>query len=169
MYSTGRIDPVWDIKDIENIEYFVEPFNDGETYENWRRHYNLEFGIGAQADFRVAQPACVPDIIKLLEKQNIKLNNVGTSFYKLLPGEFLPYHVDRYQRYCNYHKVDISQIRRIIVFLQDWQPGFLFEVDNTPLVQYPAGTFVMWENDISHMAGNLGFVPRYTLQVTGTI
>ena len=169
MYSTGRIDPVWDMKDVESLDYFSEPFNDGKTYENWVKHYNLEFGIGSQADFRVAQPAWVPDVIAALEKQNIKLNNIGTSFYKLMPGELLPYHVDHYHRYCNYHNVELSRVRRIIIFLQDWQPGFLFEIEHVPVTQYSAGRCVIWENDAVHMAGNLGFVPRYTLQVTGTI
>jgi hypothetical protein len=60
-------------------------------------------------------------------------------------------------------------VYRVIVFLQDWQSGFLFEIAGDPVVQYQAGTFVLWKGDTPHMAGNLGTTPRYTLQITGTI
>jgi hypothetical protein len=167
MYSTGRIESIWNIKDIEDLAYFSEALNDTALTHEWQKRYKLNFGIGSQADFRVPQPVWVPNIIDLLEKQNIKLHNVATSFYRLHPGELLPYHVDKYIKYCEYYSVDPSKVYRIIIFLQDWQPGFLFEVENIPIVQYPAGTFVMWNSHTPHMAGNLGFVPRYTLQVTG--
>jgi hypothetical protein len=63
--------------------------------------------------------------------------------------------------------VQVKDIWRAIVFMQDWQPGFLFEIDSKPCNQYPAGTFVAWQGDAPHMAGNLGSIPRYTLQITG--
>ena len=167
MYSIGRIESFWKILDVETLPYFTELLTDADTNQ-WTGLHNLNFSTGSQADYRVTQPDWTPDVLALLEKQNIKLHNVATSFYKLLPGELLPYHIDKYIRYCNYYKVDQSQVYRIIVFLQDWQPGFIFEIENNPVVMYPSGSFVMWHNAVSHMAGNLGSIPRYTLQITGT-
>jgi hypothetical protein len=169
MYQVKKLDVVWSLNDIEQLPYFYESFNDPDTVEQWDQIYKKKFTIGLQADYRVQQPACVSTVIENLQAQGVNLNNIGTSFYKMMPGDILPYHQDRYVSYCCYHNVDVSKVHRVIVFLQDWQPGFLFEIAGDPVSQYQAGTFVLWQGNTPHMAGNLGTTPRYTLQITGTI
>lgn len=168
MYIKGSIEKTWSLDEIENLPYFYEPFNDPHTVEQWQQQYGMTFNIGVQADWRVSQPGFVNNVIEQLVKQNIKLSNIGTSFYRMDPGNLLPRHQDRYVSYCKYHNVDADQVWRVIVFLQDWNPGFLFEIDSTSVANYPAGTYVCWHYDTPHMAGNLGSIPRYTLQITGT-
>jgi len=167
MYSKGRISETWDMQEVESLAYFYEPFNDVETVGRWTQQYNMSFSIGMQADWRVEQPAFVQTVLANLAKQDIVLHKPGTSFYRMNPGDILPRHQDQYTSYCQYHNVEPEQVWRAIVFLQQWNPGFLFEIEQTPVVQYPAGTFVLWNYDAPHMAGNLGSVPRYTLQITG--
>jgi hypothetical protein len=53
------------------------------------------------------------------------------------------------------------------VFLEDWQPGHIFEIDGHPLTKYKSGTMVIWQYKTPHMAANLGLTNRYTLQITG--
>lgn len=168
-YRTGKIDPFWPIEDVETLDYFYEPFNDPDTLDSWARLYNQKFSTGLQADFRCRQPEWTQKITQELFQQGIDLINVGTSYYKMLPGDLLPEHRDTYLAYCRYHSVDASDVFRVIVFLQDWNPGFLFEIDGNPMVQYSAGTWVGWKYQTLHMAGNIGRIPRYTLQITGTL
>ena len=165
---TGMIHPVWDMSEVENLVYFSEPFNDQDTYDNWKQYYGYNFSIGEQADYRSSQPSCQTEIINMLEEHIGQLKNVGCSWYRMQPGDMLPYHQDKYVSYCNYYGVEQKDVYRILVLLQDWKPGFLLEVGKRAIADYSAGTYVMWNNDTPHMAGNLGFEPRYTLQITAT-
>ena len=168
-FTTDQLTAFWDIKDVESLDYIYEPFNDNETKEHWKQQYNLEFSTGLQADYRSIQPPWTNKILEQLTRLGYNLTNPGTSFYKMLPGDILPYHSDTFARYSSKFKVAPESVSRIIVFLQDWQPGFLFEIDGVPIYQYSAGQFVHWKYNVPHMAGNLGSVPRYTLQITGVI
>lgn len=96
-------------------------------------------------------------------------NNVGLSFYRMDTCNILPYHQDTYSYYRNLFNItDPSTIYRAIIFLEDWKPGHYFEIENTPIVQWKAGQWVMWNYDAPHMAANLGLNPRYTVQITFT-
>jgi hypothetical protein len=168
-YQTGNIKPFWDIEEVANLDYFYEPFNDPDTVQKWTDIYDQQFRPGLQADWRRAQPAWTHRITQDLVAQGIVLSRVGTSFYKMRPGDLLPQHQDTYAAYCAYHQVPADHVFRIIVFLQDWHPGFLFELAGRSFSHYSAGTWVGWRYNTPHMAGNLARVPRYTLQITGTL
>ena len=60
-------------------------------------------------------------------------------------------------------------IKRAVVFLEDWASGHYFEYSGNPLLQWPAGQVVEWDYDEPHMAANIGETPRYTLQITGHV
>jgi len=167
-YRIGKIPVSWTLDEIESLDYFYEPFNDPMTIDHWKEVYRRDFTIGLQCDFRHPQPLSTQTVLSDLKQQGYDFDHIGTSYYKMLPGDILPYHRDTYTSFCRYHSVTTDDIIRIIVFLQDWQPGFLFEIEDTPITKYPAGTFVAWLSNASHMAGNLGRGPRYTLQITGT-
>jgi hypothetical protein len=53
------------------------------------------------------------------------------------------------------------------VFLEDWQNGHYLELNGHPIVQWRAGDWVQWRDDLPHIAANVGKTPRYTLQITG--
>jgi hypothetical protein len=106
-------------------------------------------------------------ILQDIKDAGLHLDHVGTSYYKMMPGDILPYHQDTYARFVQAFDVKVKDIWRVIVFIQAWQPGFLFEINGEPMVKYPAGTFIAWQGDTPHMAGNIGAIPRYTLQITG--
>ena len=168
-YHTGILPVRWTLQEIENLEYFYEEFNDPEISQYWQEVWGYRFRTGLQADFRTAQPAWIQHTVQDLRDQGFNLQNIGTSFYVMRPGDILPRHQDTYARYCRHHGVRTDQIWRAIVFLQDWQPGFLFEINDQSISGYDNGNYVIWYNDAPHMAGNVGSQPRYTLQITGTI
>lgn len=168
-YSLGRIPVSWTLGEIDSLDWTKEPFNDPIMTSQWMDLYGPIFRTGLQADFRSRQLACNDQIRQDLASQGFSLDRVGFSYYKMMPGDILPYHSDTYTRYIAYHGVDVQDIWRAIVFPQDWQPGFLFEIEGRPIYQYSAGDFVIWRGAAEHMAGNLGRVPRYTLQITGVL
>lgn len=165
----GRLPVSWTPQEIDTLDWLREDFNDPDMTKSWLDLYGPIFRTGYQADFRSRQLACNDQIIQDLRSAGIGLTKTGMSYYKMMPGDILPYHGDTYARYRAHHGVEIDDIWRVIVFLQDWQPGFIFEMEGRPITQYRAGDFVAWQGGAEHMAGNLGRVPRYTLQITGVM
>ena len=152
--------------DIEAMDYFYEEFNDPGTMQRWNELYGEIYRSGLQADYRRLQPACTAIVVKDVKNAGLHLDHVGTSYYKMMPGDLLPYHQDTYARFTKAFDVQVKDIWRVIVFMQDWQPGFLFEIDGEPMIKYPAGTFVAWHTAIWWSRGragsrSVGHDPRY--------
>jgi hypothetical protein len=95
--------------------------------------------------------------------------DIGTSYYRMMPGTILPTHQDRYVKYISIFDLQDKEesIRRAVLFLEDWQSGHYAEYQGRPFVNWRAGAVVEWTYDTPHMAANLGSTPRYTLQITG--
>jgi hypothetical protein len=89
------------------------------------------------------------------------------SVQKMSPGMILPYHNDQYGHYRRAHNVtDINCITRIILFLEDWQPGHISEINGHVNTNWHAGDWVSWQGNTPHLAANIGHTDRYTLQIT---
>lgn len=97
------------------------------------------------------------------------LTNHLFAVSKMLPGNILPYHRDEYAYFRRTFDVTHNEVGRIIVFLEDWQPGHISEIDGTPITNWKAGNWIEWRGTTPHMAANLGHTDRYTLQITGII
>lgn len=99
-----------------------------------------------------------------------KLSYIKLSVQKMLPGMILPYHTDKYGFYLSQHKeYSITNVKRIIVFLEDWKPGHISEVNDQSHTNWRAGDWISWQGSTKHMAANIGYNNRYTLQITGII
>jgi len=147
----------------KTLPYIKEPFNDPTAVKEWIQIYGNIFDTGEMVDYRHPQPEWTQKIIEYTG-----LGLAGSSYYKMNPGKILPYHIDAYVRYIDYHKLEeVERIHRAIIFLEDWQPGHIFEIDGYPLTNYKSGTIVVWQYDTPHLAANLGTSDRYTLQITG--
>jgi hypothetical protein len=150
-----------------HLDYVNESFNDPESTARW-----LELGYankftGDMCDMRSAQPSWNPVIIDIFYQMGWQ--DIGTSYYRMMPGTILPTHQDLYKKYIDIFDLQGQEhtIRRAVIFLQDWQSGHYLEVMNDPVIKWRAGDVVEWCYDSPHMAANIGGVPRYTLQVTG--
>ncbi len=87
-------------------------------------------------------------------------NNLNWWFIKLYPGEFQIMHIDP-------HTVDVKNLVRYTVFLQDWEPGHIFVWDDKYIANYKAGDMYEWSNPMTvHGPANIGYHTRYTLQIT---
>lgn len=163
-WTTGQVTTEFNDTSFKTLNYFKEPFNDGETVDAWRAMYGDIFDTGWMVDYRRYQPSWAKTIA-----EELGLQQTGTSFYRMDPGTILPYHSDTYARYCDFHSVDSNDVYRAVVFLEEWKPGHVFEIDGFPVVQYPKGTYVLWRGDVPHLAANIGPDYRYSLQITGLL
>ena len=167
-WKQGRladVDSFWDQQLIINLPYARERFNDEAQLAAWQ-------GLGHQprtgALFDMRQPNQPGTTQRLIDWVD-RLENIGVSYYRMEPGDNLPYHRDTYKRYINLFNLHTRahKIWRYIFFVEDWRPGHIFEIDGHPLTDWRSGDWVAWRYDVPHMAANLGDEPRFTIQLTG--
>ena len=162
MYHKGFVPKIWD-DEYKKFDYVRQPIT-GEEADTWRSQgYTHETTTGKMYDSRNPMPDWVNTIANLMN-----LRNPGFVFYRMDTLDIMPTHVDHFNTYCRVFNKDRKEVRRAIVFLEDWKPGHYFQVDNVGVVNYKAGEYVLWAPDVPHAASNIGVEPRYTLQITRT-
>jgi hypothetical protein len=162
-WQSGSVLPWWNLEH-RSLEYVHEPFNCAEDLARWRSAgFSQERFTGDLYDMRFAEPEWID-----LFRRVFLLRHFCWSVYRMQPGDVLPTHSDTYHRFCRIYGIDdISRIRRYVVFLEPWQSGHYLEIDGEPQTNWNAGFWVSWYGDTPHLAANMGFQPRYTLQLTG--
>jgi hypothetical protein len=163
-----QLDNFWDDEYL-HLDYVNEPFNDDPNVARWVGMGFPGKFTGDMCDMRSPQPSWNATIIKHFELQGWK--DIGTSYYRMMPGTVLPTHSDLYLKYIDLFglKGQEHRIRRAVIFLEDWAPGHYAEYMDKPFTEWRAGATVEWTYDTPHMAANMGSTPRYTLQVTGHV
>ena len=163
-----HIPKFWD-DEFLHLDYVNEQFNDTESVERWLSQGYANKFTGDMCDMRGTQPTWNPVIVDIFEQMGWQ--DVGTSYYRMMPGTILPTHQDLYKKYIDIFGLHGQEhtIRRALVFLQDWQSGHYLEGMNEPVVKWRAGDVIEWCYDTPHMAANMGSTARYTLQVTGHV
>jgi hypothetical protein len=161
-----RIPVIWD-NEFKTLNYVNEQFNDTVNLEYWKSLGFCNKFTGEMCDMRYQQPSWNQQIIDLFTEMGWK--DIGTSYYRMMPGTILPTHNDLYKKYIELFALEGHEpsIHRAVIFLEDWQSGHYFEGQGQPLVNWSAGDTVEWKYDTPHMAANVGLTPRYTLQITG--
>jgi|694.fasta_scaffold136388_2 hypothetical protein len=86
------------------------------------------------------------------------------------PGQIFPFHFDRPQHVD--FQVDINSFtqvpshQRYIIFIEDQQPGQLFQMDHD-LLHWRAGDVFTWDaRNTMHGSATVGYWPRYMLMIT---
>jgi hypothetical protein len=163
-----KIPKFWD-DEFKSLPYVNESFNDDENLKLWTKLGFANKFTGDMCDMRSVQPRWNPQFVNIFEQ--LGWQDVGTSYYRMMPGTILPTHSDLYKRYIDIFKLQGQEqtIRRTVVFLEDWKPGHYAEYNDQPFVGWTAGWANEWSYDAPHMAANMGSEPRYTLQVTGHV
>jgi hypothetical protein len=164
LFKQGLIEPFWGFEH-RYLNYIREPFNCEEDLIRWRSQgYSHDHFTGEMYDMKNTMPAWTKEFFSLFSGIN-----VGLSFYRMTTGNILPTHQDTYSYYKKLFSIKNNfSMWRAIIFLEDWKPGHIFEIDATPITNWKAGEYVLWQYDTPHMAANLGLDPRYTAQITFT-
>ena len=79
---------------------------------------------------------------------------------KMLPGQFMPVHVDP-------HTLYEKNSNRYWCPLQDWEPGHVFVYEDQVITKYKAGDVWRYSNSNAlHGASNIGHTTRLVLQIS---
>jgi hypothetical protein len=164
--SKYHVPAFWD-DEFKRLNYVNETFNDPESVDRWLAQGFANQFTGDMCDMRSAQPSWNKTIIEVFEQMGWQ--DVGTSYYRMMPGTILPTHQDLYKKYIELFDLAGQEhtIHRAVIFLEDWQPGHYLEALDQPMIKWRAGDVIEWVYDTPHLAANMGSTPRYTLQVTG--
>jgi len=162
-YAMGLLDPWWKYHH-RDLPYVHEPFNNAADVDLWRdQGFTNERFTGDMYDMRFAEPWWIREFREVLPMQHF-----SWSMYRMLPGDIMPRHSDTYARFCQINDiVDVQLVRRYVVFMEPWQSGHVFEIDDHIITDWQAGSWVSWLGDVPHLAANIGSSVRYTLQLTG--
>lgn len=164
-----QLTPFWQSNksSYQNLDYINEEFNDPANLALWLGQGYANKFTGEMCDMRSPQPAWNYRIIETFKRFGWK--DIGTSYYRMTTGTVLPTHSDLYKKYIDIFSLQGQEhnIRRAVIYLEDWQPGHYAEIMDQPIVNWQAGQVIEWSYDTPHLAANLGITPRYTLQVTG--
>ena len=86
-------------------------------------------------------------------------------------GSSIPMHVDHFHKIRTQFPDDTRTKVRANIFLQDWEPGHIlhykFKDEWYTSSPWKSGEGYVWDNEIMHLSGNSGMLPKYTLQVSG--
>lgn len=163
MWINGHIKPFWD-NSFKNYFYIKKPLPNHEI-QQWKEiGYDHKSFNGEMFNDINSIPVWCHTIA-----ERFHLSNPGFVFYKMKTNDIMPVHLDHYETYIKIFNADKNKIWRLIVLLEDWKSGHYLEIDNTAIVNWKAGDYIFWNNDVPHAASNIGLEDRYTLQITGTI
>lgn len=159
------VEPFWGLEH-RYLNYQREMFNCEEDLIKWRSQgYSQTHFTGSMYDMKNIMPDWCNRFFSIFENSE----NVGLSFYRMDTCNILPHHRDTYSYYKKLFNIENNlSIWRAIIFLEDWKPGHIFEIEQEPITKWRAGEYVLWQYDSEHMAANLGLEPRYTAQITFT-
>ena len=130
---------------LDKIRELAEPWYNNDQ----KGFYMLGSSSPKMEDFKFDLP--------ILPKTRKEIN---WWFVKLCPGEFQCMHVDA-------HTLDVKNLVRYTIFLQDWEPGHIFVLDDQYISNYKAGDMFEWSDPLSvHCPANIGYNSRYTFQIT---
>lgn len=158
------IEPFWGDQ-YKSLPFYRMPFNSKESVDQWRAQgFTQEHFTGEMYDMRLEMPEWTIPFLSIFNGDHMSM-----CFYKMTTCNIIPYHSDTYPYYKRLFQIaDSSIISRAVIFLENWYPGHIFEIDHTPITQWKAGQYILWKDDELHMAANLGLHPRYTVQLTFT-
>lgn len=164
LYQHYRINSPWWGKKHQGLLYSNEPFNDQLSLDHWRSlGYTQTRFTGDMYDMRNSEPDWITPF-----RKHFPWKYFSWSVYRMGPGTVLPNHADTYARFRKIHNIEnVDSIFRAVIFLEDWQSGHYFEINQDPVVEWCTGETIIWRNDTLHLAANMGMTDRYTLQITG--
>lgn len=162
-YQPLEFAATWD-DEFKKFPYQRQPFGDFNQLAKWHKlgftHKNF---TGEMCPDQSITPAWAKNIGKILGWKDC-----GYTFYRMQVGDILPPHVDHFNKYKElFHIADSEDVMRCIVFLEDKKVGHMSEFAGLSISDWYRGYAVAWRGTVEHSALNIGYEPRYTLQITG--
>ena len=172
--TLGNIDPFWK-EELDTTIELARPKtwrtrgkegNERPDEEYDQEDYDLEqFGYGKDhvvSDLTWEVPHTFDKIAVWFGMDNCKMR-----LHVQRPGQVWNLHLDKLEKW---NPEDPSKVMRIMIALNDWEPGHFFSYGNYMHSGWHAGdvTTFDWRN-LPHATANAGHGPRITLQMTGVV
>ena len=172
--TLGNIDPFWK-EELDTTIELARPKtwrtrgkegNERPDEEYDQEDYDLEqFGYGKDhvvSDLTWEVPSTFDKIAVWFGMDNCKMR-----LHVQRPGQVWNLHLDKLEKW---NPEDPSKVMRIMIALNDWEPGHFFSYGNYMHSGWHAGdvTTFDWRN-LPHATANAGHGPRITLQMTGVV
>jgi hypothetical protein len=169
----GNINPFWK-EELATITELAQPKTwrtrgkgaDRPAEEYDQEEYDLEqFGYGK--DYVVGDLTW--EVPKVFDRLFVwfGMDNAKMRLHVQRPGQVWNLHLDKLEKW---NPEDPSKVMRVMIALNDYEPGHFFSYGNHIHTGWQAGdvhTFD-WQN-IPHSTANAGHGPRITLQMTGVV
>jgi hypothetical protein len=178
----GSVPVNWTDKDLDDLEW-VETFcidelpqddlwqTSATEFKLWQEDLYRAWGHikPATQHYMSFEPKLSFDLTDILKK--IDSNNVSftLNFMKIPSGRLIPWHCDTYGYAINKFNVPadrITDIRRTIVFMQDWSFGQVVQFGDSMLSHWKAGDLYTWQHEAWHGLANFGSKDVTIMQIT---
>ncbi len=103
-------------------------------------------------------------------KNLCSLKDATIACFKQEPGHTNPWHFDTYQGAVergNLTDEERKNVKRYLLFLENWDWGHFLQVGNSVLTHWKAGDMYTWDYGMYHLSSNAGIAPKWTCQITG--
>ena len=161
MEKFGYIDPTWNIQEFKDLKYKFDP--DPVLCDEYSRYGH---SLDSMKFYNCFETDIDFSLSYILDKFELKGITAAVNFFR--PGQYIPLHSDRYERYTKLHKLDnANSVVRIVVMLENSSPGQILQIENRVHCEWSAGDWFLWNGYDSHAFYNLSKVDRYALQITG--
>lgn len=123
-------------------------------------------------------------MIDMFGKKNLDILKLLPDYLVLrllvkMPGHGVAWHVDHLKSYQKKFSNDLQidnnficqygQVVRLWLPVTDWSNGHIFQISETVLSNWKAGDTYRIPFGLGHCSGNAGYVPQYTLAITGIL
>lgn len=133
----GKITPFWN-DEYKAFKYVSQPITD-EEIQRWRElGYEHSSFTGKMYNSKNPMPDWVHQVAS-----KIGLLSPGFTFYKMTTGDIMPIHVNHFNKYCEIFNKTRSEVKRAIVFLENWKSDHYFEIGGEAITNYSAGEYVL--------------------------
>ena len=142
----------------------VHPNSVAVLHEAWWAHQMEIRGmdhIGFKENVKTEKHPTLEKIVNWFEFEG----EVQPQIMEQNVGNFSHYHLDEMCGHKSGH--GIKKLVRVIINLQDWQPGQFMLWGTKNIQQWKAGDSVTYDPDIPHATANASRYRRYALRVTG--
>jgi hypothetical protein len=158
----------WDMLTIHNIQFNTLSNNvklDGNTseYDEQNERY-IKAGF-TDMNTQYYQTFDLPEEYHIFAKKIF--TDYSLSVIKQMPGQTIPEHFDTFYQFSKNNSCTKEQVCRLNFFLEDWKSGHYFELLGEPFVKWRKMNFKVIRYGQPHLSGNMGLVPKYTMQITG--
>lgn len=169
MLKTGHLPPAWNIDDFVHLRYRYDT-----PYDTGNRGLIEQYMASGHSFYNMSMYNCfeiqvLPEVVDNYIKPAFgHLKNLSAAVNLFRPGQYLPLHVDRFERYRKINKIVDEQIVRVILMLEDSKPGQISQVGDIATGSWSAGDWFQWDADDYHTFYNLSVYDRYAVQLTAT-